>query len=525
MHTQVGKVFAAGNEDECLISALGRKKDDAVHMCVRPVGGVNPFPIVQLKAGVNEADFDVGNHQTSKTMAEVQVKWLAIDPNIVQNTQRPVIDFEAYVTKVRGLDNVVLRHIECSDSFSLALSSDGHVYGCGTFTKLGAANVKAFSATVNIAFEFVKIEGPERVTMIWAKNSTAFARTADNKLFSMGRPQQNRLGRKVNGMDCLQFKEVKIGRLGLGDILDVIIGEAHTVVIGEHRACSFGSNGHGETGCPAEDDDMNLEDEDLPLAEEALRGDFNDRVFDSPKLEVTRFPHLCQVYSFGSNADGQLGAGAEIWKPTMDHSPEFVDGDESVDACNPIMFHIPQYVDGIAPVEQVVSGSRHTLALTNEKENNVVMWGSSGLAQALLFPDQEDPGTVIATPIRCNLNGLRSIQISAGSQHVLILADPATIGNFKKAKGVNKIEAPAAEPTSDCGEQSGEKDAPPPRKGLKEKVKDFCDRATTKLTDSCKKSMTKVKAFFSALGAKHKSGSQKWGHGGREEVVGDLNII
>ncbi|KAJ3267979.1 hypothetical protein HDU76_011541, partial [Blyttiomyces sp. JEL0837] len=50
MHTQVGKVFAAGNEDECVISALGRKKDNTVHMCVRPVGGINQFPIVQLKA-------------------------------------------------------------------------------------------------------------------------------------------------------------------------------------------------------------------------------------------------------------------------------------------------------------------------------------------------------------------------------------------------------------------------------------------------------------------------------------------
>ncbi|KAJ3277717.1 hypothetical protein HDU76_010200, partial [Blyttiomyces sp. JEL0837] len=460
---------------------------------------------------VNEADFDVGNHQTSKSMAEVQAKWLAIDPNIVQNSQQPVIDFEAYVTKVRGLDNVVVRHIEC-----------------------------AFSPTVNMAFEFVKIEGLERVTMIWAKKSTAFARTADNKLFSMGRPQQNRLGRKVNGMDSLQFKDVKISRLGLGDILDVIIGEAHTIIIGEHRACSFGSNGHGETGCPAEDDYTNLEDEDLPLAEEALRGEFNNRVFDAPELEVTKFPNtfvsgaagdkhtvcvdiLGQVYSFGSNADGQLGTGAEIWKPTMDQLPEFVDGDEPVDTSNPIMLHIPQYVDRIAPVEQVVSGSRHTLALTNEKENNVVMWGSSGLSQALLFPDQEDPGTVIATPNWCNLNGLRAIQISAGSQHVLILADPATIGNFKKAKGdnkieapaadltttgENKIEAPAAEPTTTGSGDDNGQDAPRPRKGLKEKLKEFCDNAKVKLTTACKNSATKVKTFFYALGSKHKSGSQ-----------------
>ncbi|KAJ3326979.1 hypothetical protein HDU76_012464 [Blyttiomyces sp. JEL0837] len=512
LYTEAGNVLAACNEADTFIGAAGRGNDRTEYLSLRPVSHVKDLRVVQVCAGLYHSMVltEEGNvfgwgakdlYQTAFSLTKfaeryprlakvvaIQEKWRNADAAsamAMAASDRPTVDCTAFPFQVTGLDDVEVRELACGDCCSFALSKFGNVYGCGAFIGLLDPSITGFK-TIDLSpasTHFTQVLGLKRIERIWCRFNTMVARRDKKRLFSMGRPEHGQLGRAVQGLDCLEPQEVKIAQLGLGDIVDVAIGETHTVVLGEIKVGVY-----------------------LDKVET-----FNSHNYDAPDVYTPTFSHtfikgsagerhttcidsLGRAYCFGDNYEAQHAQGSIV--------------------CNKVTDHTPKYIPGLDNVKEIISGSRFSVALTNESRDNVKIWGMTNLAEALKFPGDPEPDEVVTSPMRCCLKGARAIQIAAGSSynsHLLVLADPTTIANFKKSGATGNDTKMECLEGNHIEDREESKEKLQDEEGFKSKWKSFCERTRSQWKNACqrtKTSLNQVKAkFLSRLCPKRAGGS------------------
>lgn len=146
--------------------------------------------------------------------------------------------------------NTTFVKVAAGDSATFALTSDGKVYGWGTFRD--AQGVLGFLIDGDEQRIPVLIKGLSRVISIACGNNFALALTADHDVYSWGVGQQNQLGRTV--AEDARFEALKPQTFGLpkGKVTDIYAGSDHSFAQDMHGfVWSWGLNNYGQCGIVA----------------------------------------------------------------------------------------------------------------------------------------------------------------------------------------------------------------------------------------------------------------------------------
>jgi len=141
--------------------------------------------------------------------------------------------------------------IAAGDSCSFALTTEGAVYGWGTFRK--NEGIMGFQTKDDVAYFPVYIEGMAKATQIACGTNHVFALTTDGHVYAWGNGQQNQLGRRLTERNLAEglfpskvgFREKKASH----KIVSIASGDYHGFAIADDgNVWAWGVNNFCETG-------------------------------------------------------------------------------------------------------------------------------------------------------------------------------------------------------------------------------------------------------------------------------------
>jgi regulator of chromosome condensation len=171
-----------------------------------------------------------------------------------------LIDLEATPTAISAEHfppDTVFVDVAAGDSCSFALTTEGAVYGWGTFRK--NEGILGFAPGVTTADYPQYVEGVTKVTQIVCGTNHIFALTKDGNVFAWGNGQQNQLGRRLTERNLseglfpskLGFRDLTFKRPS-HKFVYIASGDYHGLAIAEDgRVWAWGVNNYCETGYPA----------------------------------------------------------------------------------------------------------------------------------------------------------------------------------------------------------------------------------------------------------------------------------
>ena len=164
-------------------------------------------------------------------------------------------------------EGTVFTQVAAGDSVTMALTDEGHVYGCGTFRVSSTSltpnllphptnnhpqsneGILGFSSDIQIQRTLVRIPGLTKITSVVCGDNHVLALDTKGNVSAWGSGQQNQLGRRVvertrmNGLIPRQFG------LPRNKIRYINCGAYHSFAIdAAGRVWSWGLNNFGETG-------------------------------------------------------------------------------------------------------------------------------------------------------------------------------------------------------------------------------------------------------------------------------------
>ena len=168
-------------------------------------------------------------------------------------------DLEATPTAVSAEyfpEDTVFVDIAAGDSCTFALTTEGAVYGWGTFRK--NEGILGFEKGNHTARFPVYIDGVTKVTQIACGTNHVLALDKDKHVFAWGNGQQNQLGRRVTERTLTE--SLQPNRVGFHDstvkrpsqrIAQIACGDYHGLAIADDgHIWSWGANNYCETGYP-----------------------------------------------------------------------------------------------------------------------------------------------------------------------------------------------------------------------------------------------------------------------------------
>ncbi|KAF1365297.1 RCC1/BLIP-II [Lizonia empirigonia] len=168
-------------------------------------------------------------------------------------------DLEATPTAVSAEhfpEDTVFVDIAAGDSCTFALTTEGAIYGWGTFRK--NEGILGFEKGNHTARFPVYIDGVTKVTQIACGTNHVLALDKDKHVFAWGNGQQNQLGRRVTERTLTE--SLQPNRVGFHDssakrpsqrITQIACGDYHGFAIADDgHIWSWGVNNYCETGCP-----------------------------------------------------------------------------------------------------------------------------------------------------------------------------------------------------------------------------------------------------------------------------------
>lgn len=168
-------------------------------------------------------------------------------------------DLEATPTAVSAEyfpEDTTFVDIAAGDSCSFALTTEGAIYGWGTFRK--NEGILGFEKGNHTARFPVYIDGVTKVTQIACGTNHVLALDKDKHVYAWGNGQQNQLGRRVTERTLIE--SLQPNRVGFHDssvkrpsqkIAQVACGDYHGFAIAEDgHVWSWGVNNYCETGVP-----------------------------------------------------------------------------------------------------------------------------------------------------------------------------------------------------------------------------------------------------------------------------------
>lgn len=153
-------------------------------------------------------------------------------------------------------EDTVFVDIAAGDSCSFALTTEGAIYGWGTFRK--NEGILGFTRDISTAKYPTYVDGVTKVTQIVCGTNHIFALTKDKQVWAWGNGQQNQLGRRVT--ERTLHESLTPTRLGFHDtgygrptqkIARIASGDYHGFAIAEDgHIWAWGVNNYCETGNP-----------------------------------------------------------------------------------------------------------------------------------------------------------------------------------------------------------------------------------------------------------------------------------
>jgi regulator of chromosome condensation len=146
--------------------------------------------------------------------------------------------------------------VAAGDSCSFALTTEGTVYGWGTFRK--NEGVLGFSKNIETAWRPVHLDMIKKVTDIACGSNHVVAITQDNRVWAWGSGQQNQLGRRV--IERKLAESLMPNLVGFHDpsfkkasrkMVKIACGDYHSLAIADDgHVWAWGANNYAETGNP-----------------------------------------------------------------------------------------------------------------------------------------------------------------------------------------------------------------------------------------------------------------------------------
>ena len=153
-------------------------------------------------------------------------------------------------------EDTVFVDVAAGDSCSFALTTEGAVYGWGTFRK--NEGILGFEKYIRTAHFPMYIDGVTKVTQIACGTNHVLALDKSQHVYAWGNGQQNQLGRRVTERTLIE--SLQPNRVGFHDssvkrpsqkIAHISCGDYHGFAIAEDgHVWSWGVNNYCETGIP-----------------------------------------------------------------------------------------------------------------------------------------------------------------------------------------------------------------------------------------------------------------------------------
>jgi alpha-tubulin suppressor-like RCC1 family protein len=308
-------------------------------------------------------------------------------------------------------------------SHSLLLTNDGTAYSFGSNiygqTGLGAI-VPPLPQNTLVATE---IDGTNmngsRAIQVAAGGLHSLVLSTDGTVLSFGRNSFGQLG--IGTGDLNIATPIDSSNLGDSKVTQIAAGALHSLILTEDGSVfSFGSNNSGELGragsrfVAAQIDGTNLTGR--KITQVTAGASYSLLLADDGT-----------VFSFGWNSGGRTGQG-------------------TTSSTTPIATQIDVSNLGDKKIVELAAGEAHSLLLADDGtvfsfgEN---FFGKTGISSSLPFPSS----TPVATPINTtNLAGKRIVDLGAGENHSLLLADDGSIFSFGSNSigqlGIDNFTAP-----------------------------------------------------------------------------------
>lgn len=275
-------------------------------------------------------------------------------------------------------DGINFTQVVTTDSATFVLTSEGEVYGWGTFRS--NEGIFGFDNTTLIQLRPKLIKGLKKVIKLAAGANHVLALQSNGIVCGWGSGQQNQLGRRIlerRATNSLVPMPVglpkKIVGLGAGSYNSFAVRENGDVY-------SWGLNNFGQTGIPKEFDESGASkgaDVHAPIVIDALHGMGNVTCIQGGAHHTVACTDKGELLVWGRLDGFQLGL------KVSDLPQDDVVRDS---AGNPRILTVPTQIPNIEAI-QVAAGSDHCVAI--DKKGKAYAWGFSTTFQTGLGTDDD----------------------------------------------------------------------------------------------------------------------------------------
>ncbi|MEM9551162.1 MAG: Ig-like domain-containing protein [Pseudomonadota bacterium] len=288
------------------------------------------------------------------------------------------------------------------------LTEDGDVYAFG-FNNRGPLGL----GDEETRTEAVKIDALDDIDVVGIENgnSTSFAITATGQLYAWGTNSNGQLG--LGDLEE-RLSPVLVEALADETVIDVSSGTSHTVVLtADGQVYAFGSNTDGQLGAPEalDADGAPLRRFELPALVEGLPGNVVAVTADTKTtFAVTADGRL---FGWGESRTGQLLQGTDNGDGTF--TPD------TADVLAPVELDVPGHV------VDVKGGARWFVALTDD--GDVYAWGPNdeGPTGGLDGDPAAESDAAFFPTLIPELDDLNIVEIQTGPNSIIAVADTGQI--------------------------------------------------------------------------------------------------
>ncbi|KAF2019647.1 RCC1/BLIP-II [Aaosphaeria arxii CBS 175.79] len=271
-------------------------------------------------------------------------------------------------------EDTVFVDVAAGDSCSFALTTEGAVYGWGTFRK--NEGVLGFTRSIETARTPIYIESLKKITDIACGTNHVLALDKDQHVWAWGNGQQNQLGRRVTERSLIEA--LLPNRVGFHDssvsrpsqrISKIACGDYHGVAIAtDGHVWAWGANNYAETGYPdnAGDDNANVS---APQVVHSLEGKQVESVVCGSHHNIARTA-TGQLLAWGRCDGFQTGVPMDQLNAIDDESILLKSGGNK-----PKILIQPTAIAGLDSIVEVACGPEHTIAINSE--GRAYSWGFS----------------------------------------------------------------------------------------------------------------------------------------------------
>lgn len=312
-------------------------------------------------------------------------------------------------------EDTIFVDVAAGDSCSFALTTEGAVYGWGTFRK--NEGVLGFTRTINTARTPIYIDSLKKITQIACGTNHVTAVDKDGHVWAWGNGQQNQLGRRV--IERSLIESLVPNRVGFHDpsvkrasqkIAQIACGDYHSMAIAtDGHVWAWGANNYAETGYPdnAGEDTatvpspkivQNLEGRDVT----ALAGGSHHNVAITKSGDLLVWGR-CDSAQTGLSTD-QLNA--------VEGKERLLKGENG----KPKILIEPTPIPGLKDIVMATCGPDHTIAI--DSAGRAYSWGFSANYQTGQGTDDD-----ITTPTRIENTAVKDTKLvwaGAGGQYSIV---------------------------------------------------------------------------------------------------------